>query len=392
MHNSNDNGLGKNYLMRILFLIFFFIFSTYHVCPTNAFVTLDPDNISPSTFENLIKEAKAKEDSFSKVGYYIPGNEKIEFRVILNPSEEGVGDFEWLNDYEKNSLPVSKKAEIDSTDIEGILIQKSTYSGRKEYRAIIYFRESSWDKVHNVTERLAKKIDRMCAGEKLALIKGESIVSAPMVCDAITESVRIGIPGGPSHIDFFLENLLLADEPAAEKRTKAYIEWLEKRVKNIPNDFDSMQMLLNLYYENKLTDCEKEYSLLERLIMRSPSKNLGYIERLHSCYLSLKKYDSAIQTFETAAQRDRDFEWLIRGFLADIYYAKGNREKALAEFKRSLVLTNSQTLPQFFDYIPDSLEKRKMLDDFNRVKAKIRKSLENRIKEIETEAKSDSSN
>ena len=157
--------MGDIMKFKILLLAIIFLVSFGYRSLGYSAQVIDINNPDPNLWNNIQKEINERERSRQILGYFTPGNEVVQFRAVAEPTEKVNHDeLEWLETAEKERLLVSKRADIDSKDIYGILIEKTVYKGDEECTITFHFKTESWDKIHEVTGRLTKKAP--CGGNR----------------------------------------------------------------------------------------------------------------------------------------------------------------------------------------------------------------------------------
>lgn len=313
--------------------------------PAEAIETLDVNNLSINWWNQIQKEMADREATRVRVGFYALGKESIEIRAVADPaSSSELAGFRWMKDRKGKRQQVAEKAEIDSKDIYGVLIEKTEYRGQKEYEVSLHFKQESWDKVSNVTQKYLKK--------HLALVRGGDLLSAPMIQEAITSSARIFSEFDSDRIDEFKKGFIALDDTALETWHKKSIEWLEERNKRNPNDIAIMSWLAREHYTGKPRNCERALTLYEN-ILQNKSVEGEHLANMQTCYTELHQYDRASAFYESIVPLYKDENELhLRTQMAQIYMLKGDGLNAVAELEKCLKIEKELPLP-YYDYAED---------------------------------------
>jgi tetratricopeptide (TPR) repeat protein len=277
---------------------------------------------------------------FAQEGYYLLGNESLEFRLAVDGSKalKNPSDWEKMSDIKNNKLFVFKKAEINSADVDGLLIEKSRWED--EYEITIYFKKKSWDKVRKITEQLINK--------RLGIIRGGRLINAPVVLDALKDSAVI-TPMNQSQIKWFVNGLILK-EPMTEElkvaRRKEHLKNLEEIVNKQPDDLNLKLGLAReyAYARGEVKDCKKAIALFKEVFEKDKTRTDIYSD-IASCYSYLKEYDKAIKYFQNAINTKSENEWIFRLQLAEIYKELNQNDNALKEIERSIEFLKASDLP-----------------------------------------------
>lgn len=273
-------------------------------------------------------------------GYYLLGNESLEFRLAVDVSKDlrNPSDWEEMSDIKNNKLFVFKKTELDSADIDGILIEQSRW-GDQTYEITIYFKKESWDKVSKVTERLINK--------RLGIIRGAKLINAPVVLGILKKSA-VMTPMNQSQIKWFVNGLILK-EPMSEElkvaRKKEQLKSLEEFVNKHPDDLNAKLGLAReyAYARGEARDCKKAIALLKEVFDKDQTKTEIYSD-IASCYYYLKEYDKAIKYLQSAINTKSEYEWAFRLELANIYKEINQIDNALKEIEKSIEFLKTSDL------------------------------------------------
>ena len=276
--------------------------------------------------------------SFAQEGYYVLGKENIEFRLIADETEEAElkRDCEEMFDARGHRFLVLKKAELGSQDVEAIRIRKSPFEPRERYQISVSFKKESWVRVRNVTKRLI--------GRRLGVVKGNRLISAPVVRSAVDKEAVIGGPINLREAEWFIAGLVRKKEPPEADSEGEYTEWLEQWVKRSPDDLDAMSALAGKYMYGQKKDYGKAATLLEEILRRDPERT-EHLLNLGTCYARLGDYDQAVRNFERAIVARPEDEWIARWQLAGVYKNQGQNRRAIRELERSLRLLQASSTP-----------------------------------------------
>ncbi len=271
-------------------------------------------------------------------GYYVLGEQEIEFRLVVDVSEDTKVRENWeeMLDMRGDRFLVLKKAEIGSQDVEAIRIIKSPFEPRERYQISVSFKKESWDKVRNVTERLI--------GRRLGIVRGNKLISAPVVRTAVDKDAVIAGAISMSDVQWFIAGLVPKEEPPEEDREGEYTKWLEQWVKKSPDDLDAMSALAGKYMYGEKKDYEKASTLFEEILRKDPQRT-EHLFNLGTCYTRLGKYDQAVRTYERAIVARPGDEWIARWQLAEAYKGQGKTPRAIRELEKGLRLLEDSSLP-----------------------------------------------
>jgi len=276
--------------------------------------------------------------SFAQEGYYVLGKEDIEFRLIADETKEAElqRDCEEMFDIRGHRFLVLKKAELGSQDVEAIRIRKSPFEPRERYQISVSFKKESWVRVRNVTKRLI--------GRRLGIVKGNRLISAPVVRSAVDKDAVIGGPMSLLEAERFIVGLIRKEEPPEADREGEYTEWLEQWVKRSPDDLDAMSALAGKYMYGEKKDYGKAATLLEEILRKDPEKT-EHLLNLGTCYAWLGEYDKAVRNYERAIVARPADEWIARWQLAEVYKNQGQNRRAIRELETSLKLLQASSTP-----------------------------------------------
>ena len=268
--------------------------------------------------------------SFAQEGYYVLGKEDIEFRLIADETKEAElqRDCEEMFDIRDHRFLVLKKAELGSQDVEAIRIRKSPFEPPEQYQISVSFK--------NVTKRLI--------GRRLGIVKGNRLISAPVVRNAVDKDAVIGAPISLLEVQGFIAGLIRKEEPPEADREGEYTEWLEQWVKRSPDDLDAMSALAGKYMYGEKEDYGKAATLFEEILRKDPEKT-EHLLNLGTCYVWLGEYHKAVRNYERAIVARPEDEWVARWLLAEVYKKQGQNRRAIRELGRSLKLLQASSTP-----------------------------------------------
>ncbi len=343
-----------------------------------AIQAIDINNPDPNLWENIQDELRERDSSRQTIGYFTPGKEALEFRAVSELTDkEHQSDFEWMETSKKERLLVSLKALIDSNDIYGILIEKTAYNGNEQYTITFQFKPESYDKIREVTGHLLN--------QRLAIVKGSTILTAPVVQEALTSGATI--PTDFDFIDKFKEGLVPIDQVSIETWNKRTIEWLAEKIKKNPNDTEMILWLAREYNKNNPKDCEKTVSLFEKNMLANPAL-IMYARAAHECYRFLKQYERALNFYKItlSAVKDKADEMDIRTMIIEIYGLKGDMQGMINEAEQNLQIMKEIPLPSF-DSIPEGPGKERFIKEMRMKQEQAIKGMEDSIQKIKSELK-----
>ena len=276
--------------------------------------------------------------SFAQEGYYVLGEENIEFRLIADETEEAElqRDCEEMFDTRRHRFLVLKKVELGSQDVEAIRIRKSPFEPHERYQISVSFKKESWARVRNVTKRLI--------GRRLGVVKGNRLISAPVVRSAFDKDAVIGGPMSLLEAEWFIDGLVRKEEPPEADREGEYTAWLEQWVKRSPDDLDAMSALAGKYMYGEKKDYGKAATLFEEILRKDP-KRTEHLLNLGTCYARLGEYDKAVRNYERAIVARPEVEWIARWQLAGVYKSRGQNRRAIRELEESLKLLQASSMP-----------------------------------------------
>ena len=276
--------------------------------------------------------------SFAQEGYYVLGKEDIEFRLIADEAKEAElqRDGEEMLDIRGDRFLVLKKAELGSQDVEAIRIRKSPFEPREQYQICVSFKKKSWDRVRNITKRLI--------GRRLGIVRGNRLINAPVVMNAIDKDAVIGGPLSLVEVQWFIAGLIRKEEPPEGDREGEYTEWLEQWVKRSPDDLDAMAALAGKYMYGVKADYGKAAVLFEEILRKDPEKT-EHLLNLGACYAWLGEYEKAVRNYERAIVARPEDEWIARWQLAEVYKNQSQNRRAIRELERSLKILQASSTP-----------------------------------------------
>jgi hypothetical protein len=276
--------------------------------------------------------------------YYLVGNEDVRFVSVADSDEEkgNVLAYVSVTDIRGQPYTVSKVAMVDSHDIEVIYIEKSSYKDKEWPIIVLLFKQDSWDRVHDATERLR--------GRRLALMKNEKVLSAPVIMEPVVEAAAVSGKLERSDIQWFVQGLTPTEPPSETARKEGLVVWLERRVEKYPNERSSVLRLAERYTKEGKLVCNKASSIYERAIQLDPARSSAYfLPFLHSCFKESANYDGAITFYNDLIDQRKTPHWVevyIRVALAEAYFQKGSIEQAVHELEEAVAVVKSFT-PQF---------------------------------------------
>jgi tetratricopeptide (TPR) repeat protein len=172
---------------------------------------------------------------------------------------------------------------------------------------------------------------------------------------AIDSSTGISGKIDTAEVKLFLDGLIKSDQPSKRDREKAYMAWLEARHSKKINNLNIDSELANKYLTGT-KDYAKAAQLFEMMIKKDPSKTENYMN-LGICYAGLGKYNDAITMYEKAIIVQPQSEWAFRSHIAELYFNKGDKQKAAEELNKSILLLKKSPMPDK-DVAIKSLESR----------------------------------
>jgi len=299
-------------------------------------------------FDDLYDLFSGKHEEISKQSversYYLVGNENVRF-VSVADSDQNRGDvlaYVSVTDIRGQPYAVSKVAVVDPHDIEFVYIEKSSYKSNEQHIIGLLFKQDSWDRVHDATERLR--------GRRLALIKNEKVLSAPVVMEPVVEAAAVSWKFEKSDIQWFVQGLIPTEPPSEAAREKGLVDWLEKRVEKYPNERSLVVRLAERYTKKEKSVCKKASGIYERAIQLDPARSSAYfLPFLHSCFKESGNYDGAITFYNGLIDQRKTPPWVevyIRAALAEAYFRKGSIEQAVHVLEGAIAVVKSFT-PQF---------------------------------------------
>ena len=286
--------------------------------------------------------------TYAQEGYYRLGKETLEFRLAAESLNEENVPSDWIemHDVDGNRYQININPLIDSDDVEGISVDTTGVSS-KEYLLTVYFKKKSWDKIYALSRRHS--------GQKLGVVLNHKLINAPLLYEAIDSSAGISGRIGTPAIKLFLDGLIKSDQPSKSDREKAYMAWLEARHLKKINNLNIDSELANKYLSGT-KDYAKAAQLFETMLKKDPSKTENYMN-LGICYAGLGKYNDAIKMYEKAIIVQPQSEWAFRSHIAELYFNKGDKQKATEELNKSILLLKKSSIPNK-DLAIKSLESR----------------------------------
>ena len=360
--------IKKRFMLFVIMFLFFLIGSIGqgHTAP----VTIDVNNPDPYVWDKIQDQMKERENTRERIGYFSLGKETLELRTALEYDDKGLhDDFDLIEAPKGGRFWVSKKPDIDSGDIYGILIEKTTYDQIEEYLITLYLKQESWDKFHEVTARLIKK--------HLAVIREQTFLTAPRIMEPLWGSATLTGDFKSADIEIFKKGFLTMDQKAIDTWNKKSIEWLEERSKKNPNDVKTLSRLAQEYFNLKPKGCEKALPLFEKVILLDRTQ-IYALYPAHECYKYLKRYDNALTFYQKtlAVTTDKMQEIEIRMKMAEIYGLKGENQNMITEAEKNLVIMKGMPLPAV-DFIPEGPDRERYLGEMRKMKAQAIKEQRN---------------
>ena len=287
--------------------------------------------------------------AYAQEKYYLLGKEQMQFKLAADSYQEIKSRADWVEMYDTDGrrYEVKKTPLIDSSDIEGVSVD-SYYSSKEEYTLTIYFKKESWDRIYNAT--------RSAIDKKLAVIRNGKVFTVPLVRDAIDASTSISGGIDAAKLNIFLAGMTRTELPDKSTRGKVYLSWLEQRQVNNKNDLDLASKLANLYLNDGTKDYAKAAQLFEMVLKKDPSRTDNYMN-LGICYAALGKTDRAIEMYTKAISVQPRSEWAFRSHMAELYFSKCDKPKAIEEMNKSISLLKKASMPSSEGAIK-SLERR----------------------------------
>jgi hypothetical protein len=276
--------------------------------------------------------------SCAQEGHYVLGDQEIEFRLVVDVGKDTEVKENWeeMLDIRGDRFLVFKKAELGSQDVETVRIRKSPFGPRERYQISVSFKKESWDKVRNITKRLI--------GRRLGIVRGNRLISAPVVRTAVDKDAVIGGAVSISDVQWFIAGLVPKEEPREEDREGEYTKWLEQWVRKSPDDLDAMSALAGKYMYGEKKDYGKAATLFEEILLKDPQRT-KHLLNLGTCYTRLGEYAKAVRTYERAIVARPEDEWITRWQLAEAYKGQGENPHAIRELEKGLRLLKASSLP-----------------------------------------------
>ncbi len=276
--------------------------------------------------------------SCAQEGYYVLGAQEIKFRPIVDVRKDAEAQENWeeMLDIRGDRFLVLKKAELGSQDVEAIRVRKSPFEPHERYQISVSFKKDSWDKVRSITKRLI--------GRRLGIVKGNKLISAPVVRTAVDKDAIIGGAVRMSDVQWFIAGLVPKEEPPEADREGEYTKWLEQWVRKSPDDLDAMSALAGKYMYGETKDYGRASTLFEEILQKDPQRT-EHLFNLGTCYTRLGAYDKAARTYERAIVARPKDEWIARWQLAEAYKEQGETPLAIRELQRGLRFLEASSLP-----------------------------------------------
>lgn len=340
---------------------------------------IDVDTFDPVDFFERAKNEMEARKQTKITKYYRVGHANIRFAQAVENAKnfEPPLIYDSITDIKGRTYFISKTTLLDGKDIELLSVEKSSYKGKDQYIIGLFFRKEAWDKVHNVTENLIKR--------NLAFIKDLSVISAPVVHEAVTASVNIGSDFNKEDIDRLIQGLIPTDWPSYDNWEASYTEWLERRFQKYPNE--SPTLLAWRYFEKRVTDCKKTIGVYEKIIQNDPSQSVDpFLQLLNKCYVETANYDKALRFYNTIVENKRlkpYEEVYIRMALSDVYDRNNDSQKALQELQAALGAANS--LPLSYEWLDNSANKDEIKKQLLESKTQLIKLIETEIEKIKSQ-------
>jgi len=378
------------FLRALLFLISISLSAIVLSCSASNRITKEPDPHSPCTassrlFDDLYDLFSGKYEETNEQSpessYYLIGNENIRLASSAENDEDKEMPLAYVSMTDMRGQPhiVSRVAAVDRDDIEVVYIEKSLYRGNEQYIIGLLFKQDSWDRVHDVTDRLR--------GKRLALLKGDNVLSVPVLHQTLVEAAAINGNFKKADIEWFVQGLTPTDPPSGEKRDRASLDWLERRAEKYPDDTSSIMDLAQRYFRKKESNCEKTSAIYERVIQLDPSGAAPYyLPFLHSCFKESSNFYKAITFYNKLIDQKKTSplaELSIRMALAEAYSQNWNTHEALHELERAL--TVAESLPVSVPWLEASAHKDEIEKKLNNGKAKIVQSIEAAIRRVKSQ-------
>lgn len=377
----------------LLFLISISLSAIVLSCSTPNPIAKEPGRSGPyqanaRLFDNLYDLITGMAEEVKKQPaertYYFIGNEDIRLASVADDeSKEAPLAYASMADMKGQAYVVSRVSGLDPHDIEVVYIEKSSYRlndpQHEQYIIGFLFKQDSWDRVHETTTKLQ--------GKRLALLKGETVLSVAKVIEPLTWEAAITGSFKKEDIEWFTQGLTLTDPPPAKKRGLASLDWLEKQVDKYPDDTSSIMELARRFSENKESDCKKASVIYERVIQLDPSgAGPYYLPFLHSCFKESGTFDKAITFYNKLVvlkKTSPQAELSIRMALAEAYSQTGDTHKALNELEQSLSV--AEALPVSFPWLEESTHKGEIEKQLNDGKIKIVQAIKAAITKMKSE-------
>jgi hypothetical protein len=340
----------------------------------NATEIIDISHPDPNLFDRMMKDMRAEEQSREVIGYYSLGSESIEFRFIVEASDEMNLDVVQMVSPLGEKVLVSKNALVDSNDIYGMSLEKSTYSGSAQYLCRVDFMLESWEKIRASTSKYLKR--------RIGVVKNGKLYVVAKLIDPIINEAVISM-SDLSAFELFKEGLILNEEKL-DFRHKNFIGWLEVYVEKHPEDMLMNRKLMQKYYESKPRLCDKILTQFEK--MNRPD----YAEILYSqaCYSNMNQYDRGLKKYTNLLTNDanREIGMELRNAMVEMYGRKGDMEQMIAEAEGILALMKDKPLPSF-EALPEGPDKDRFLAEMQKRRDEVIRKYEENIDRMKASLK-----
>lgn len=343
---------------------------------------VDVNKFDPVDLFERMKEESAARDKSRITNCYSIGN--VDIRFVSAAESESDKEiplaYDSISDIKGKAYYIARTTVLDRSDIEMLCIEKTSYRGNDQYLIDVLFKETSWDKVHDVTQDLINK--------KLAFIKAQTAISVPVVHEAIVDSARLSGDFDKTNMDWLVHDLSTTDHSPTDIRGKAHAEWLEKRIQKYPDDMQSLTRLAQLYAEKK-PDCNKSTAIFEKIMSLDPERNVyPYLQLVDFCYREKGDYKRAITVYGSLL-REKNMEpqdtIYLRMALAIAYAESGETQSALQELTQALA--DTQTLSIQYPWLENSPSKEIIEKEVTTRKAQMIKLIEaamDKVKSLES--------
>ena len=329
-------------------------------------------------FQHMIEEGAARDKTRIRNCYNGPNINFSFASVAENNENQPLSKYDTATDRSGQTYHISKTRLLDKSDIDIVCVDKTSYNSNDQYSIIVFFKESSWDKVYAATGSVIKK--------RVALFKSGTLVSAPVMYQALTQAAQIAMLNSEADANWYIQGLIPASF-SEDRREKAFIKWLERRVQNYPNDSESLDNLARLYSKTK-SDCNKSLAVYEHVINLNPSVNYFsyYFPFLYSCYQDSNDFERAIKFYNSligAQGIEPMTEVYLRIGLASAYESKRDRQMALQELLHALDATKA--VPTSYPWLKDNPSMTAVEKKLQDQKTQMIKRLEAEIEKIRSQ-------